>query len=91
MKAALVGMKFRPPALDFVERLPDQTKLLLVREPGNTHDPNAVAVYFQLGYIPKTAARNLAPLLDASTSLVGTATAEFQYHPQWPQLEIKIP
>lgn len=88
MRAALVGMKFRPPALDVVERLPDGTKLLLVREPGNLYDRNAVAVYFQLGYIPKSAAAKLAPLLDASTTLVGTTKAEFQYHPEWPQLEI---
>ncbi len=88
MRAALVGMKHRPPALDVVERLPDGTKLLLVREPGNTFDRNAVAVYFQLGYIPRSAAAKLAPVLDNQTNLVGVAKAEFQYHPQWPQLEI---
>lgn len=89
MRAALVGMKFRPPALDTVERLPDGTELLLVREPGNTHDHNAVAVYFKLGFIPRTAAAKLAPLLDKQVSgLVGMTKAQFQYHPQWPQLEI---
>jgi hypothetical protein len=89
MRTTLVGMRFRPPALDFVERLPDGTKLLLVREPGNIHDANAVAVYFQLGYIPAKAAAKLAPILDASASPRGVTAAEFQYHPQWPQLEIK--
>lgn len=89
MRAALVGMKYYPPALDIVERLPEGTKLLLVREPANTHDPNAVAVYFKLGHIPKQRAAILAPLLDASSTLVGTTMAEFAYHPEWPQLEIK--
>lgn len=88
MRAALVGMKFRPPALDIVERLPDNTPLLLVREPGNVHDRNAIAVYIQLGFIPKARAAKLAPLLDAQTNLVGTIRGRFQYHPQWPQVDI---
>lgn len=90
MRAALVGMKYRPPALDIVERLENNTELLLVREPANTHDPNAVAVYFKLGFIPRPAAAKLAPILDNSATLVGTTTAKFNYHPQWPQLEIKV-
>jgi hypothetical protein len=57
------------------------TQYLLVREPGNPVDGNAVAVYGkgrQLGYTSTTKAGGLAPLLDklgADAYLVGGAAA----------------
>lgn len=86
---SIVGMKYRPPALKFIEELASGTKLLLVREPSNPADPNAVGVWFQLGYIPAADAARLAPKLDAQTNLLGTTRGEFCYDPHWPKVEIK--
>lgn len=92
MQTKLVGMQYRPPALDLVERIPDGTQLLLIREPGNIHDPNAVAVYWHIGYVPASAAAKLAPRMDnAASGLRATLTAEFAYNPGWPRLEIPEP
>lgn len=44
----------------------------LEREPDNTHDPNAVGVYFlsdRLGYLERPVAEKLAPVMDAGTKL----------------------
>lgn len=54
-------------------------RALLVREPGNKHDPNAVAVHaldkygerVQVGYVNKGLARRLAKQLDAGDAVVG--------------------
>ena len=46
------------------------------REPENIHDPNAVGVWFlgdRLGYLPKTIAAKIAPLMDSGR----TFSAEF--------------
>jgi HIRAN domain len=58
------------------EALPDESfdpgrRLLLVREPENEHDPNAVAIWneartLQVGYVP----REVAPELDGSEQAV---------------------
>lgn len=85
---SIVGMKFRPPALEIIERIPSGHPLLLIREPANPHDPNAVGVWIQLGYIPATHAKLLAPRLDATASgLRATLPGEFQYNPGWPKVE----
>lgn len=41
----MVGMKFRPPALGILSSLPLDFPLFALREPGNPHDPNAIAAY----------------------------------------------
>lgn len=42
----------------------------LVRDPGNTHDPNAIAVHSledtTIGHVPRWRARDWAPLMDAA-------------------------
>lgn len=46
--------------------------LKLVREPGNTHDPDAVAVYFQkikLGYVPRAENSAIAGMMDRGETL----------------------
>lgn len=43
-EGSLVGMRFRPPALDIVNSLKIGDKLLARREPDNPHDENAVQV-----------------------------------------------
>lgn len=45
----------------------------LVREPNNTHDPNAIRVELAglfLGYIPRDIAEKLAPLMDGGRSFL---------------------
>ena len=45
----------------------------LVREPDNPHDPNAIQVaiaYWVMGYLPKSTARCLAPLMDAGRTFL---------------------
>lgn len=49
--------------------------LALVREPNNSHDTNAVAVYFQkdkLGYVPRGDNSAISQMLDRGEKLVGT-------------------
>lgn len=41
----LVGMRFRPPALDIVANLPLGTRLLARRQPENPHDENAIQIF----------------------------------------------
>jgi hypothetical protein len=60
----LVGISHTPCARDVVPLLKDGTPLLLLREPDNPHDPNAIQVYLQLGYVKKEQAAQLAKLLD---------------------------
>lgn len=53
-------------------------KAKLVREPENTHDENAIAVYliekpytnFQIGYLARVVASEIAPRLDAGMEVV---------------------
>jgi hypothetical protein len=45
----------------------------LEREPENTHDPKAISVWFlndRLGYLQKSVAEELAPVMDAGTKLI---------------------
>jgi hypothetical protein len=57
----------------------------LVREPENSHDPNAIRVEvagFFLGYIPKDVAKSLAPLMDAGREFMALFVRrnESRYH-----------
>ncbi len=63
---ALVGMKHRG-AEALVASLPPDEPLLLIREPGNKFDPNAVQVWARgqhVGYVPKTQNAVLAKFID---------------------------
>ena len=48
---------------------PDTGYYVLIREPDNPHDPNAISVSlggaFRMGYIPSRLAKDLAPQMDA--------------------------
>ena len=56
---------------------PESISIRLEREPGNEHDRNAVAVYaavegrgaYQMGYLPRSLAAFIAPLLDAGKAV----------------------
>lgn len=63
----LVGLSHRPENVrHFASYLHDGQDLLLVREPSNPHDPNAIQVYVHIGYVKaKGQASMLAPKMDA--------------------------
>lgn len=51
----------------------------LVREADNAHDPNAIAVYAEIGrskagYVPASHAKRLAPLMDSGVELAAVST-----------------
>lgn len=51
--APIVGARFRPPAADVLNNLLGDTELLLVREPANAHDANAIMVMIKFDNIPE--------------------------------------
>lgn len=76
---SVVGLSYRltPAKMETVAgETPLQVKL--VREPGNAHDSNAVAVHiiekpyenFHIGYLSREVAKEIAPRLDAGMEIV---------------------
>lgn len=67
----MAGLYFHEPVVAHVPGLPGEgqskeTHALLVREPHNPHDPNAVAVMIgelRVGHLPREVAATFAPLL----------------------------
>lgn len=60
---AVAGVSFRPEAVADASFDPG-SRLELVREPGNEHDPNAIAIWngdrtLQAGYVPRDVAPGL--------------------------------
>lgn len=65
---AIVGMQHRKGAQAIVNAAPHETPVILVREPANKYDPNAVQVWIgdkHVGYVPKTQNAVLAKFIDA--------------------------
>jgi HIRAN domain len=61
---AVAGVSFRPGAVDDASFDPGR-RLVLVPEPHNEHDPNAIAIWneertLQAGYVPREVAPQLA-------------------------------
>lgn len=48
--APLVGMRFRPPALTILQGLGMDQPLVLIREPSNAYDENAISVHLPDGW-----------------------------------------
>lgn len=64
----------------------------LVRDYGNQYDPNAIEVRGSgglLGYVPRTEARLIAPLMDVGAEMAGTVVA-IDRSQSAPRLEIEI-
>lgn len=63
--------------------------LVLTRDRGNEHDPNAIAVCTpegeQLGFVPRDLARILAPSLDAGEAWSGVVLRERRASPRDPR------
>jgi hypothetical protein len=66
---ALVGTKFRgPDMVKLLASLPQGEPLTLIREPGNSYDPNAIQVWARgshIGYVKGNQNRDLAMAMDA--------------------------
>lgn len=63
-KLGFVGAHFRPAGLDIVRVLENRHPCLLIREPENQHDKNAIAIYVPIGYVPKAQAAVWADQMD---------------------------
>jgi HIRAN domain len=68
--------------------------LELRRDPGNEHDPNAIAVDTtdgaQLGWVPRELAAELAPQLDAGTPWSAVALREQRASPRDPRTGVTM-
>jgi hypothetical protein len=68
-------------------------ELALVRESSNTHDPNAVALYFhdeKLGYVPRGDNRAIAQMLDRGESLEARISKLLVEEDPWERIRITI-
>jgi len=68
-------------------------ELALVRESSNTHDPNAVALYFhdeKLGYVPRGDNRAIAQMLDRGESLDARISKLLVEEDPWERIRITI-
>lgn len=74
----VVGMHFRgPDAKEAAKNLPIGQTLRLEREPDNTHDGNAIKVFFEdlwLGYLEREQAAWIAPNMDEDRAFTCTVT-----------------
>lgn len=74
---SIVGMNFQK-SEEFLKNLEPGCPAVLVREPANPHDPNAVAVWVQgrkIGYVPKTQNKVLAQFIDQTGECQNAARA----------------
>ena len=68
-------------------------ELTLVRESSNTHDPDAVAVYYHedmLGYVPRGDNRAIAQMLDRGESLEARISKLLIEEDPWERIRITI-
>jgi len=68
-------------------------ELTLVRESSNTHDPDAVAVYFHeemLGYVPRGDNRAIAQMLDRGEKLEARICKMLMDEDPWERIRITI-
>jgi ABC-type cobalamin transport system ATPase subunit len=67
--------------------------LELVREPNNSHDTNAVAVYFQndkLGYVPRGENSAVAQMLDRGEQLTATVSRLTVGEDPWQRVRFSV-
>ena len=80
-------------ALQSAAAAPGST-LLLRRDPGNEHDPNAIAVHTQrdeaLGFVPRELAAELAPQLDRGIPWSAVVLREQRASPRDPRTGITM-
>ena len=67
--------------------------LKLVREPNNTHDPDAVAVYFQkqkLGYVPRAENSAIAQMMDRGETLEASISKLVVEEDPWERVRFSV-
>jgi len=80
-EGSLVGMRFRPPALDIVNSLKIGDKLLARREPDNPHDPNAIQILLDPANFNTVEDRNGEQFIEDLAKECGwESTPEFPIH-----------
>ena len=87
---ALVGMKHRGTEA-LVGSLPEGTPLMLVREPTNAYDPNAIQVWCgdqHVGYVRKEQARALAAFMDQEPKIERANCILHCKDGGWPLVEV---
>lgn len=68
--APIVGAKFRPPAADVLNNMAGESPLVLVREPENPHDANAIAIKVAYDNIKQIVENFLAGEPEAENQLI---------------------
>jgi hypothetical protein len=76
----IVGMKFRPPALALVDALAIDTPLLLIAEPDNNYDPNAIMVWLDAKDLSDEAKAKLEEELPRFGTDLASVIAMGQHH-----------
>lgn len=76
----IVGMRFRPPAQALTDTIAVGTPLVLLAEPTNPYDPNAVAVWLYSRDIPEGAHATLEALLPRFGTDLETVLATEVHH-----------
>lgn len=85
----LVGMSHRK-SYKALDSLPDNAPLLLMREPGNPHDPNAIMVLLHVGYVAREHAAQISPYLDAKSEDISGGRL-VHLHANYGEIEIQDP
>ena len=73
IQVSIVGSSHYPRAIDQIVRMRPGQRLLVVREPKNPYDANAIAVHLlkqKLGYFPRGFAAAFAPIMDAGLKVI---------------------
>ncbi len=74
-------------------QLQETDSLQLVREPGNAHDENAVAVYwkrYKLGYLPRTENTTISQMLDRNEYLTAHVTKLKESRNPWARVQLAV-
>ena len=80
MLLPIVGAHFRPPAKDLLQVMATGTPLMLVREPENPYDANAVKIMVATTDIDEAWADDLRPLIGARGLDWSDLQAELEWH-----------
>ena len=75
----IVGMFYRPPAKALIDVLAVGTPLLLIAEPDNAYDPNAIAVWLHSRDIPEAS----HPMLEETLPPFGKSLEEVLSEEEW--------
>lgn len=73
IQVSIAGSSHYPGAVEQIVRLHPGQQLLVVREPKNPYDVNAIAVHLRnqkLGYFPRGFAAAFAPIIDAGLKVI---------------------